>query len=219
MIGEIDNTRLNSLLGTDSSSNVPGFSYHVVAKHCFPVVLQSKVLNGICDQTVRTTSDPLMSQLTCLEEVHLTNIKPGEGLVSTYHPPVLVLDKHENCSHPLLKSLKHLNHFSRHDSVCHDCCSFGWQVKYTKQVSNILFTFQDLYIPHCLMSTLCLFLFLYVTVSPQGMYIKSTYDGLHVITGTTEHVSLWFSSEMPSDAGTSIYLAFPTHCVASACWK
>ncbi|KAK0131873.1 Connector enhancer of kinase suppressor of ras 3 [Merluccius polli] len=60
----------------------------------------SKVLNGICDQTVRTTSDPLMSQSTCLEEVQLTNIKPGEGL---------------------------------------------------------------------------------------GMYIKSTYDGLHVITGTTEH--------------------------------
>lgn len=24
----------------------------------------------------------------------------------------------------------------------------------------------------------------------QGMYIKSTYDGLHVITGTTEHVSI-----------------------------
>lgn len=24
---------------------------------------------------------------------------------------------------------------------------------------------------------------------PQGMYIKSTYDGLHVITGTTEGVS------------------------------
>uniref|UniRef100_A0AAY4CKB1 Connector enhancer of kinase suppressor of ras 3 n=1 Tax=Denticeps clupeoides TaxID=299321 RepID=A0AAY4CKB1_9TELE len=60
----------------------------------------SKVLNGICDQTVRTTSDPLMSQSACLEEVQLTNIKPGEGL---------------------------------------------------------------------------------------GMYIKSTYDGLHVITGTTEH--------------------------------
>ncbi|KAG7249494.1 hypothetical protein CRUP_037533, partial [Coryphaenoides rupestris] len=60
----------------------------------------SKVLNGICDQTVRTTSDPLMSQSTCLDEVQLTNIKPGEGL---------------------------------------------------------------------------------------GMYIKSTYDGLHVITGTTEH--------------------------------
>ncbi|CAL8291441.1 unnamed protein product [Gadus morhua 'NCC'] len=60
----------------------------------------SKVLNGICDQTVRTTSDPLMSQSTCLEEVQLNNIKPGEGL---------------------------------------------------------------------------------------GMYIKSTYDGLHVITGTTEH--------------------------------
>ncbi|KAM6912723.1 connector enhancer of kinase suppressor of ras 3-like [Xenentodon cancila] len=60
----------------------------------------SKILNSICDQTVRTTSDPLMSQSTCLEEVQLTNIKPGDGL---------------------------------------------------------------------------------------GMYIKSTYDGLHVITGTTEN--------------------------------
>ncbi|XP_057199498.1 connector enhancer of kinase suppressor of ras 3-like isoform X1 [Triplophysa rosa] len=60
----------------------------------------SKVLNGICDQTVRTTSDPLMCQSACLEEVQLTDIKPGEGL---------------------------------------------------------------------------------------GMYIKSTYDGLHVITGTTEN--------------------------------
>lgn len=26
-------------------------------------------------------------------------------------------------------------------------------------------------------------------IFPQGMYIKSTYDGLHVITGTTEGVS------------------------------
>ncbi|XP_014065853.1 connector enhancer of kinase suppressor of ras 3 isoform X2 [Salmo salar] len=60
----------------------------------------SKVLNSICDQTMRTTSDPLMSQSACLDEVQLKNIKPGEGL---------------------------------------------------------------------------------------GMYIKSTYDGLHVITGTTEH--------------------------------
>ncbi|MEE6475349.1 hypothetical protein FKM82_010723 [Ascaphus truei] len=60
----------------------------------------SKVLNGICDKTIRFTTDQLISQCACVEEVHLTNIKPGEGL---------------------------------------------------------------------------------------GMYIKSTYDGLHVITGTTEH--------------------------------
>ncbi|XP_060609594.1 connector enhancer of kinase suppressor of ras 3 isoform X2 [Anolis sagrei] len=64
------------------------------------VLSVSKVLNGICDKTIRSTADPLMSQGACLEEVHLTNIKPGEGL---------------------------------------------------------------------------------------GMYIKSTYDGLHVVTGTTEN--------------------------------
>lgn len=47
----------------------------------FALLVQSKILNSICDQTVRTTSDPLMSQSACLEEVRLTNIKPGEGLV------------------------------------------------------------------------------------------------------------------------------------------
>lgn len=62
-----------------------------------------KVLNGICDKTMRSTTDPVMSQCACLEEVHLPNVRPGEGL---------------------------------------------------------------------------------------GMYIKSTYDGLHVITGTTENVSV-----------------------------
>ncbi|XP_067273059.1 interactor protein for cytohesin exchange factors 1 [Pseudorasbora parva] len=60
----------------------------------------ARVLTGICDSTMRTTSDPLKTHMTCLEEVPITNIKPGEGL---------------------------------------------------------------------------------------GMYIKSTYDGLHVITGTTEN--------------------------------
>ncbi|XP_029412850.1 connector enhancer of kinase suppressor of ras 3 isoform X2 [Nannospalax galili] len=63
-------------------------------------VQKVKVLNGICDKTVRSTTDPVMSQCACLEEVHLPDVKPGEGL---------------------------------------------------------------------------------------GMYIKSTYDGLHVITGTTEN--------------------------------
>ncbi|XP_041815339.1 connector enhancer of kinase suppressor of ras 3 [Chelmon rostratus] len=60
----------------------------------------SRALNSICEKTVQATSDPLKSDLACLEEVHITNIKPGEGL---------------------------------------------------------------------------------------GIYIKSTYDGLHVITGTTEN--------------------------------
>uniref|UniRef100_A0A3B4C027 Cnksr family member 3 n=1 Tax=Pygocentrus nattereri TaxID=42514 RepID=A0A3B4C027_PYGNA len=60
----------------------------------------AQVLTEICDTTVRMTSDPLKTRTACLEEVHITNIRPGEGL---------------------------------------------------------------------------------------GMYIKSTYDGLHVITGTTEH--------------------------------
>ncbi|XP_037837492.1 connector enhancer of kinase suppressor of ras 3 isoform X2 [Kryptolebias marmoratus] len=61
----------------------------------------SQALNGLCDKTVQVTSDPSKPDVSCLEEVHITNIKPTEGL---------------------------------------------------------------------------------------GFYIKSTYDGLHVITGTTENV-------------------------------
>lgn len=40
----------------------------------------SRALTAVCEQTVQTTSDPSQSDLSCLEEVHLTNIKPGEGL-------------------------------------------------------------------------------------------------------------------------------------------
>ncbi|XP_006868507.1 PREDICTED: connector enhancer of kinase suppressor of ras 3 [Chrysochloris asiatica] len=77
-----------------------------VQKDCLVVEMEDKVLtvvkvlSGICDKTIRSTTDPLLSQCACLEEVRLPNVKPGEGL---------------------------------------------------------------------------------------GMYIKSTYDGLHVITGTTEN--------------------------------
>ncbi|XP_074541801.1 connector enhancer of kinase suppressor of ras 3-like isoform X1 [Halichoeres trimaculatus] len=60
----------------------------------------SRALNGICEKTVQATSDPSKSEMSCLEEVHIVNVRPGEGL---------------------------------------------------------------------------------------GIYIKSTYDGLHVITGTTEN--------------------------------
>nr|XP_057937520.1 connector enhancer of kinase suppressor of ras 3 isoform X2 [Doryrhamphus excisus] len=60
----------------------------------------SRALNALCEKTAQVTSDPSVSELACMEEVHISNIKPGEGL---------------------------------------------------------------------------------------GIYIKSTYDGLHVITGTTEN--------------------------------
>ncbi|XP_043962916.1 connector enhancer of kinase suppressor of ras 3-like isoform X2 [Gambusia affinis] len=60
----------------------------------------SQALSSVCEKTVQATSDPSNMEPSCLEEVHITNVRPGEGL---------------------------------------------------------------------------------------GMYIKSTYDGLHVVTGTTEN--------------------------------
>ncbi|XP_041831738.1 connector enhancer of kinase suppressor of ras 3-like isoform X2 [Melanotaenia boesemani] len=77
-----------------------------VQKDCTVYEMEEKILevaqalNGICEKTLQTTADPSTKELSCLEEVHITSIKPGEGL---------------------------------------------------------------------------------------GIYIKSTYDGLHVITGTTEN--------------------------------
>lgn len=44
-------------------------------------VFQSRALNGVCEKTVQATSDPSKSEMSCLEEVHITNVKPGEGLV------------------------------------------------------------------------------------------------------------------------------------------
>lgn len=46
-------------------------------------VSQSRSLNAICQKTVHVTSDPSNGELSCLEEVHITNVKPGEGLVSS----------------------------------------------------------------------------------------------------------------------------------------
>lgn len=46
-------------------------------------VFQSRALNSVCEKTVQTTSDPLKRDMACLEEVHITNIKPGQGLVSS----------------------------------------------------------------------------------------------------------------------------------------
>ncbi|KAM3602309.1 uncharacterized protein V6R79_001671 [Siganus canaliculatus] len=77
-----------------------------VQKDCTVYEIEEKILevsrslNSICEKTVQATADPSKSQRSRLEEVHITDVKPGEGL---------------------------------------------------------------------------------------GIYIKSTYDGLHVITGTTEN--------------------------------
>lgn len=90
-------------------------------------LFQSQALSSVCEKTVQATSDPSNMEPSCLEEVHITNVRPGEGLVSSGAVGTLSADLQLRPS-------------------------------------------------HCLIS--------------QGMYIKSTYDGLHVVTGTTENVSL-----------------------------
>lgn len=53
---------------------------------CFsfpPSSLQCKTLSEVCEHIVCVSSDPLVSQSAHLELVHLTNIKPSEGLVMT----------------------------------------------------------------------------------------------------------------------------------------
>ncbi|XP_068198596.1 connector enhancer of kinase suppressor of ras 3-like isoform X2 [Antennarius striatus] len=43
-------------------------------------VQKSRALNSICEKTVQMTSDPSRRELALLEEVLITNVKPGEGL-------------------------------------------------------------------------------------------------------------------------------------------
>ncbi|MEQ2194486.1 hypothetical protein XENOCAPTIV_030048, partial [Xenoophorus captivus] len=47
----------------------------------FSAMFQSEALNAVCEKTVQATSDPSKRETSCLEEVHITNIRPGEGLV------------------------------------------------------------------------------------------------------------------------------------------
>ncbi|KAG1964812.1 connector enhancer of kinase suppressor of ras [Pimephales promelas] len=110
MLGWLDRTPLTGISDFTSTKNkIIQLCLELtttVQKDCTVFEMEEKilevarVLTGICDSTMRVTSDPLKTHMTCLEEVPIPNIKPGEGL---------------------------------------------------------------------------------------GMYIKSTYDGLHIITGTTEN--------------------------------
>lgn len=70
---------------SSSSSILRTWNHQLLALSCLSVslrVFQSRALNGVCEKTVQATSDPSKSELACLEEVHITNVKPGEGLVS-----------------------------------------------------------------------------------------------------------------------------------------
>ncbi|KAF0023940.1 hypothetical protein F2P81_024570 [Scophthalmus maximus] len=107
-VNEFNHVTFNFLIFTDedilrSDSSDQPFLFRVdctVYEMEEKILEVSRALNGVCEETAQATSDPSRSNLACLEEVHITNVRPGEGL---------------------------------------------------------------------------------------GIYIKSTYDGLHVITGTTEN--------------------------------
>uniref|UniRef100_A0A3Q1GZW0 Cnksr family member 3 n=1 Tax=Anabas testudineus TaxID=64144 RepID=A0A3Q1GZW0_ANATE len=110
LLGWLDRTPLTSANDfTSTKSRIIQLCLELtstVQKDCTVYEMEEKILevsqalNAICEKTVQETSDPSKTEMACLEEVQITNIKPGEGL---------------------------------------------------------------------------------------GIYIKSTYDGLHVITGTTEN--------------------------------
>lgn len=160
------------------------------------------------------SSDPLVSQSAHLELVHLTNVKSSEGLVTAlcvlggrirnphirwnflFSAPFAILFlvlKMVLQQRPKL-SKTFLNNSASEDSAAHSscrsqgpswfffsspsscscvidsaCCVRTWRLSFTLPV-GLLHSFTS-------------------PVSSKGMYIKSTYDGLHVITGTTEGVS------------------------------
>ncbi|MEQ2171928.1 hypothetical protein GOODEAATRI_015662, partial [Goodea atripinnis] len=76
----------------------------------------SEALNAVCEKTVQATSDPSKRETSCLEEVHITNIRPGEGLgiyiKSTYNGLHVITGTTENVGW----QLKHLVEKMRTDS-------------------------------------------------------------------------------------------------------
>lgn len=46
-------------------------------------MFQSQALNAVCEKTVLAAAVPSTAETSCLEEVLITDVKPGEGLVSS----------------------------------------------------------------------------------------------------------------------------------------
>ncbi|XP_061609948.1 connector enhancer of kinase suppressor of ras 3 isoform X2 [Phyllopteryx taeniolatus] len=90
----------------------------------------SQALNSLCEKTARVTSDPSKSEVSCVEEVHIPNIKPGEGLgiyiKSTYDGLHVVTGTTENSPADKTKRI----HAGDEVIRVNEQTVVGWQLKH-----------------------------------------------------------------------------------------
>ncbi|XP_049613767.1 connector enhancer of kinase suppressor of ras 3 isoform X1 [Syngnathus scovelli] len=89
----------------------------------------SQALNSLCEKTAQMTSDPSNSDHSCVEEVHIYNIKPGEGLgiyiKSTYDGLHVVTGTTENSPADRTKKI----HAGDEVIRVNEQTVVGWQLK------------------------------------------------------------------------------------------
>ncbi|XP_077367292.1 connector enhancer of kinase suppressor of ras 3-like isoform X2 [Festucalex cinctus] len=90
----------------------------------------SQALNSLCEKTAQVTCDPSKSEQSCLEEVHVANIKPGEGLgiyiKSTYDGLHVVTGTTENSPADKTKRI----HAGDEVIRVNEQTVVGWQLKH-----------------------------------------------------------------------------------------
>uniref|UniRef100_A0A3Q2PES6 Cnksr family member 3 n=1 Tax=Fundulus heteroclitus TaxID=8078 RepID=A0A3Q2PES6_FUNHE len=90
LLGWLDRSPLTSLSDfTSTRSRIIQLCLELtstVQKDCTVFQMEEKILevsqalNAVCEKTVQATSDTSKTGTSCLEEVHITNLRPGEGL-------------------------------------------------------------------------------------------------------------------------------------------
>ncbi|XP_061664016.1 connector enhancer of kinase suppressor of ras 3-like [Syngnathoides biaculeatus] len=90
----------------------------------------SQALNSLCEKTARATADPPRSEVSCVEEVHIPDIKPGEGLgiyiKSTYDGLHVVTGTTENSPADKTKRI----HAGDEVIRVNEQTVVGWQLKH-----------------------------------------------------------------------------------------
>ncbi|XP_077409462.1 connector enhancer of kinase suppressor of ras 3-like [Vanacampus margaritifer] len=90
----------------------------------------SQALNSLCEKTAQVTCDPPKSEQSCLEEVRISNIKPGEGLgiyiKSTYDGLHVVTGTTENSPADKTKRI----HAGDEVIRVNEQTVVGWQLKH-----------------------------------------------------------------------------------------
>ncbi|KAG7280225.1 hypothetical protein CRUP_037586 [Coryphaenoides rupestris] len=139
-----------------------------------------KTLSGVCDNIISLSSDPMVSQAAHLERSQ-PRVCDGMYIKSTYDGLHVITGTTEGSLADRCKKIH----------AGDEVIQVGWQLKnlvnsLRSDPSGVTLTLKKR--PQSTLTSTPALLknMRWKPLALQGMYIKSTYDGLHVITGTTE---------------------------------